>query len=99
MPKFIAKSYLTHKGNIVQPGNEIELTEAQAKRLGEKVEPVGAEGTQQPSNAEKKGLDKEAEFKKLTADEQKQIISDLGGDLNELSNEDKRVAFYLENQQ
>lgn len=40
MPKYIAKSYLVHKGKVVQTGSEVELTKEQAERLGDKVTPV-----------------------------------------------------------
>ncbi|MYL44592.1 hypothetical protein GLV94_02955 [Virgibacillus halodenitrificans] len=38
MPEYIAKAYLLHKGSIVQPEGELELTEEQGERLGDKVE-------------------------------------------------------------
>ena len=37
MPKYIANEYLTHKEKVVKPGEDIELTKDQAKRLGSKV--------------------------------------------------------------
>jgi hypothetical protein len=37
MPKYTANAYLSHKGKLVQPNQEVELTEEQAKRLGDKV--------------------------------------------------------------
>lgn len=37
MPKYIANGYLVHKGVIVATGKELELTDAQAKKLGDKV--------------------------------------------------------------
>ncbi|MDY0395422.1 Rho termination factor N-terminal domain-containing protein [Virgibacillus halophilus] len=40
MPKFIANAYLSHKGNIVKPNEEIELTNEQAAHLGDKITPV-----------------------------------------------------------
>jgi hypothetical protein len=43
MPKYIANAYLVHNGAIVQTGHEVELTEEQAERLGEKVSPAEAE--------------------------------------------------------
>ncbi|MDQ0427680.1 hypothetical protein QOZ98_000505 [Planomicrobium stackebrandtii] len=39
MPKFTANSYLSHKGALVKPGAELELTEEQGKRLADKVTP------------------------------------------------------------
>ena len=41
----------------------------------------------------------EDEFRKLSAQEQKDKVEELGGDLNELTNEDKRTEFYLNNQE
>lgn len=37
MPKYIANAYLKHEDKIYQTGSEIELTQEQAKVLGEKV--------------------------------------------------------------
>lgn len=37
MPKYTANAYLVHNGVIVQTGGEVELTEEQAERLGDKV--------------------------------------------------------------
>lgn len=42
MPKFTANSYLSHKGALVKPGAELELTEEQGKRLADKVTPHAA---------------------------------------------------------
>ena len=38
MPKYIAKSYLVHKGKIIPTDGEVELTKEQGDRLGDKVE-------------------------------------------------------------
>ncbi|MED4399778.1 hypothetical protein [Metabacillus fastidiosus] len=40
----------------------------------------------------------EASLKKLSADEQKALVETLNGNLEELTNEEKRIAFILENQ-
>jgi len=37
MPKYKANEYLLHEDKIVQTGQEVELTEDQAKSLGDKV--------------------------------------------------------------
>lgn len=37
MPKYIANTYLNHEDKIYQTGSEIELTDEQAKVLGDKV--------------------------------------------------------------
>ena len=94
MPTYIAKKYLVQNGKVVQTGGEIELTEEQAKKLGEKVTAA------KPKKAENDGADlqTEASLKKLGAEEQKVIVEKLGGDLEELTNEEKRIAFILENQ-
>lgn len=42
MPKYIANGYLVHHGKIVQTGSEVDLTDEQAHRLGDKVTPVEA---------------------------------------------------------
>lgn len=39
MPKYIANGYLVHKGVMVRPGKELELTFEQAKHLDNKVKP------------------------------------------------------------
>lgn len=43
MTKYISKAYLSDKGKIVKPGEELELTKEQAYRLGDKVESVQGE--------------------------------------------------------
>lgn len=42
MPNYIANGYLVHEGKVVQTGNEVELTDEQAHRLGDKVTPAEA---------------------------------------------------------
>lgn len=42
MPKYTSNAFLSHQGALVKPGEEIELTEAQGKRLGDKVTPLAA---------------------------------------------------------
>lgn len=94
MPKYTANAYLSHKGEVVKPGVAIELTEEQAKRLGDKVVGSNEEVTAPVTDPEYT----EAQFRDLTADEQKKVVEDLGGDLNEHTNEDKRWAYVSENQ-
>jgi hypothetical protein len=91
MPKYTANAYLVHKGAVVQTGGEVELTEEQAKRLGDKVEPIEVGESEDNKHSE-------ASLKKLSADEQKEIVKELGGNLDEVTNEDKRINFILENQ-
>lgn len=43
MPKYTANAYLVHHGKVVQTGNELELTEEQAERLGDKVTLIESE--------------------------------------------------------
>ncbi|MED4234409.1 Rho termination factor N-terminal domain-containing protein [Priestia megaterium] len=40
MPQYKAQAYLVYKDKVVGPGTEIELTEDQAKNLGDKVGPT-----------------------------------------------------------
>ncbi|MFC7063800.1 hypothetical protein [Halobacillus seohaensis] len=99
MPKYIADAYLLKEGKVVQPGNEIELTEQQAKKLRNKLKA----GTVLKSNEEKEREDgteehTDASLKKLSADEQKELVSELEGNLDELTNEEKRIQFIIENQ-
>lgn len=42
MQKYIANAYLSHQGDIVRPDDEVDLTDEQAHRLGDKVTPVEA---------------------------------------------------------
>lgn len=93
MPKYTANAYLVHNGNIVQTGQEIELVEEQAKILGDKVTLV--EETENNTAPDEKYT--EAILKKLSAEEQKEIVEELGGDLSEITNEEKRINFILEN--
>ncbi len=53
MPKYIANAYLIHNGNIVQTGSQVELTKAQAERLGDKVTPAKEEKKEGPKKEEK----------------------------------------------
>ncbi|HLR58912.1 MAG TPA: Rho termination factor N-terminal domain-containing protein [Pseudogracilibacillus sp.] len=85
MTKYIAQAYLSHKGNIVKPGEEIELTKEQSERLGDKVNLVSIEkqtGEKELSEhtvdelkgiAEKRGLE---DYSKLKKDELVALIED-----------------------
>lgn len=53
MPKYITNAYLIHNGNIVQTGSQVELTKAQAERLGDKVTPAKEEKKEEPKKEEK----------------------------------------------
>lgn len=63
MAKVVAKAYLSHKGKIVKPEQEIELSEAQIKKLGDKV--VVKEET-------------EPSLESLKVDELKEVAEDEG---------------------
>lgn len=66
MKNYIANAYLVHKGVIVKPGEELELTKKQAERLGEKVTVVHVELEEEiPVKEEPK---KESKPKKETTD-------------------------------
>lgn len=97
MPKYIANAYLVQKGKVIQTGNKIELTEDQAKRLKDKVSIVDGQETDSGEGVAEEYT--EASLKQLNAEEQKAIVEELEGDLDELTNEEKRVAFILENQE
>ncbi|AQU79723.1 Rho termination factor N-terminal domain-containing protein [Planococcus faecalis] len=43
MPKYTSNAQLVHRGSVVGPEKEIELTVEQAKRLGDKVTAVEVE--------------------------------------------------------
>ena len=51
MPKYTANAYLAHKGKIVKPGEELELTAKQADFLKDKVTEV--KGTSSKSSSKK----------------------------------------------
>ncbi|MFD1450838.1 DUF7210 family protein [Oceanobacillus sojae] len=55
MPKYTANAYLAHKGNIVEPGEELELTAKQVEYLKDKVSEVkkGAAKTSANSDVKK----------------------------------------------
>lgn len=54
MPKYTANTYLVHNGAVVQTGGEVELTEEQAKRLGDKVTLIEKSPTTTRKKAEPK---------------------------------------------
>ena len=85
MPKYESNAYIAQGGKVFKPGEEIALTEEQAKRLGAKVTKKDEELS-------------ESEFRALSASEQKDLVESLGGDLEELTNQDKRAEFFLSNQ-
>lgn len=55
MPKYTANAYLSHKGKIVKPGEELELTAKQVEFLKDKVSEVkkGAAKTAATTDAKK----------------------------------------------
>ncbi|MCP3026608.1 hypothetical protein [Halobacillus sp. A5] len=97
MPTFIANNYLVKDGKVVSPGREIEITEEQAARLGDKVKdaPSSSSNTEGDDGSNKHT---ETSLKKLSAEEQKDLVADLEGDLEELTNEEKRIAYILDKQ-
>ncbi|WP_339233822.1 hypothetical protein [Oceanobacillus sp. FSL W7-1281] len=54
MPKYTAESYLSHKGKIVKPGEELELTAKQAAFLKEKVSEAKKGAAKSSANADAK---------------------------------------------
>ncbi|WP_156031446.1 hypothetical protein [Sporolactobacillus terrae] len=54
MAKYIASAYLADKGKIVKPGETVELTDEQAKNLGDKVKAVPEEKTKKAAPKESK---------------------------------------------
>lgn len=89
MPEYIAKSTLLHEGKVVHVNERLSLDEEKAELLGDKVE-IAEEATD--------GKHDEKSFRNLSAAEQKEVVEELGGDLEEASNEDKRWAYVEENQ-
>lgn len=90
MPKFTSKAVLTKGGAVYGHGKTIDLTEEQAKRLGDKVGPYEAPTTEDFI----KGDDyDEVSFRKLSADDQKKVVAERGGNLEEITNADARWAF------
>lgn len=45
MPEYIAKAYLLHNGTLLKPEETLELSNDQAKRLGDKVAISGHQDT------------------------------------------------------
>ncbi|PAE17287.1 hypothetical protein CHH91_04590 [Virgibacillus sp. 7505] len=97
MPKYEANAYLTQGGKMIAPGEKVELTEEQAIRLGHKLKNAPGKETEEGGNGEEKYT--EASLKKLGAEGQKAIVEQAGGNLEEITNEEKRIAFILENQE
>lgn len=57
MPKYTAKAYLYHRGKLVKTDEELELTNEQAKRLGDKVSIVAGSEVTDSSQEHEKTLD------------------------------------------
>jgi hypothetical protein len=98
MPTYEASAYLTKGGKVIAPGEEVELTAEQAARLGDKLKNAPGKESGEGENGSGDEKYTEAALKKLSADEQKVIVEQAGGDLDEITNEEKRIAFILENQ-
>lgn len=98
MPKYTANAYLVKDRKIVKPDEEIELTKEQAARLGDKLQ--DAPGIDEEAEEETEGEQQytESSLRKLSADEQKVIVEQLGGDLEEITNQDERIDYILNNQ-
>ena len=90
MAKYRAEVTIAHKGEIVKPGEEIQLTEEQAERLHSKgfVSAVDEEGVSLDTK-----VHEESEFRALKADEQKAVVVGLKGNTDELTNEDLRWEY------
>lgn len=54
MPKYTANAYLSHKGKIVEPGEELELTVKQATFLKDKVSEVKKGAAKSSANSDEK---------------------------------------------
>ncbi|MFB1100907.1 hypothetical protein [Terribacillus sp. JSM ZJ617] len=96
MPTYEANAYLVKGGKTIEPGQEVELTEEQAIRLGDKLKNAPGKESDKGGNGEEKFT--EASLKKLGSEAQKAIVEQAGGNLEEITNEEKRIAFILENQ-
>jgi hypothetical protein len=96
MPKYVANAYLTKDGKTIEPGQEVELTAEQAARLGDKLK--NGPGKDGGESGGGDGKYTEASLKKLGTEGQKAIVEQAGGNLGEITNEEKRIAFILENQ-
>lgn len=59
MPKYVANVPLAHKGKYVAVEQEVELTEEQAQKLGDKVSPTPSTVLGEKNVAELKDLAKE----------------------------------------
>lgn len=94
MPKYNAEETLTKEGKVFSVGSVIELTEEQAKALGDKV----SEHEEVTEFVQGESYDEET-FRALPATEQKKSVEFYGGDLKEITNADSRWAFVQENQQ
>ena len=85
---YTANAHLKKDNKVVKPNEQITLTTVEAQRLS------------------KKGLIKESvnskvsetEFRELSADDQKKLVEEKGGNLNDLTNEDKRAKYFMDNQ-
>lgn len=93
MPLYTALETLVKEGKVVKVGSEVELTEKQGERLGDKVEKVEVKDEFIPG-----AVYEETEFRGLSAEDQKKKVEELGGDLKEITNADARWDFVFEKQ-
>jgi len=77
MPKYTANAYLVHKGAVVQTGKSIELTEEQAKRLGDKVSPSTEMTLENKTVPELKEMAKERDIEGYTDMKKAELVAAL----------------------
>lgn len=91
MTQYRTEVVMTNKTFVRMPGELVELTEEEAQRHLAKgyVSVVDDEG-----KSLAKQTHDETSFKALSAKEQKAIVQELGGDLEEHTNADARWAYF-----
>lgn len=68
MTNYIANAYLVHKGVLIKPGEELEMTVEQANRVKEKVTVVHVEPEEEKVTLVEEAPKKEVKPKKETTD-------------------------------
>lgn len=93
--KFTSHAVLTKGGKLFGHGDIIELTDEEAKRLGDKVGEY-----EEPTKEDfiEGGAHDEVSFRKLPAEDQKAVVEGFGGDLSEITNADARWEFVASQQ-